>query len=174
MGRIWDAKWTGNLPNLGPFRSPWWETVNEPVGQISHINSTFHHFMQKSGMNSNWKIFHWILRTLWMSHLYVLGDDLSFCSWDVRLCVGSWFEPEGDQPADEDDSSLKEALLGAVQCFATILLPAHHTVVRLRTHRRHICTDRWKYNVVTLKLHWWHDGVWWLQPPVRNQPSIGL
>lgn len=86
--------------------------------------------------------------------LYVLGDVLSFCSWDVRLCVGSRFEPEGDQPADEDDSSLKEALLGAVQCFATILLPAHHTVVRFRTHWRHICADRWnKYNAVTLKLH---------------------
>lgn len=77
-----------------------------------------------------------------VTHLYVLGDVLSLCSWDVCLCVGSWLQPERNQPADEDDSGLKEALFGAVQCFTSILLPAHHTVVWLRTHWRHIYTER--------------------------------
>lgn len=75
-------------------------------------------------------------------YLYVFGDVLPLCSRDVCLCVGSRLEPEGDQPADEDDSGLKEALLGTVQRFAAILLPAHHAVVGLRTHRGHICRDR--------------------------------
>lgn len=73
-----------------------------------------------------------------VTYLYVLGDILSLCSWDVGLCVGSWLEPEGNQPADKDNSSLKETFLSAVQRFATVLLSAHNTVVRLRTHRRHI------------------------------------
>lgn len=76
------------------------------------------------------------------SHLYVLGDILSLCSRDVCLCVGPWLEPEGHQPADEDDSGLEEALLGTVQRFAAVLLPAHHAVVGLRTHRGHIYGDR--------------------------------
>lgn len=79
-----------------------------------------------------------------MFYLYVLGDILSLCSWYVCLCVGSWLKPKRNQPADEDDSGLKEALLGAVQCFTAILLPAHHTVVGLRTHRRHVCRERGK------------------------------
>lgn len=79
-----------------------------------------------------------------MCHLYVLRDILALCSWNVCLCVGSRLEPERDQPADEDDSGLKEALLGAVQCFTAILLPTHHAVVRLRTHRRHVYSDRGK------------------------------
>lgn len=73
-----------------------------------------------------------------VTYLYVLGDVLSLCSWDVCLCVGSWLQPERNQPADEDDSCLKEALLGAIHCFTAILLPADHAVVRLRTHWRHI------------------------------------
>lgn len=60
------------------------------------------------------------------------------------MCVGSWLEPEGNQPADEDDSGLKEALLGAVQCFTAVLLPAHHAVVGLRAHLRHVCRERGK------------------------------
>lgn len=71
-------------------------------------------------------------------HLYVLRNILSLSSWYVCLGVGSWFEPERYEPANKNDSSLKETLLGAVQYFTAILLPAHHTVVRLRTHRRHI------------------------------------
>lgn len=77
-----------------------------------------------------------------MCYLYVLGDVLSLCSWDVCVCVGSWLQPERNQPADEDDSGLKEALLGTVQCFTGVLLPAHHAVVGLRTHRRHVCKER--------------------------------
>ncbi len=73
-----------------------------------------------------------------MCYLYVLGDVLSLCSWNKCLCVGSRLEPEGNQPADEDDSGLKEALLGAVQRFTAILLPSHHTVVGLRTHLRYV------------------------------------
>lgn len=80
----------------------------------------------------------------WVCNLYVLGNVLSLCSWDVCLCVGSRLEPEGNQPANEDDSGLKETLLGAIQCFTTVLLPAHYAVVGLRSHRRHICRDRGK------------------------------
>lgn len=54
------------------------------------------------------------------------------------MCVGSWLEPEGNQPADKDNSSLKETFLSAIQRFAAVLLSAYNTVVRLRTHRRHI------------------------------------
>lgn len=75
------------------------------------------------------------------NHLYVLRDVLSFRPGDVCLGVGPRFEPEGDQPADEDDPSLKEALFGAVQRLTTVLLPAHDAVVRFRTHGWHICTD---------------------------------
>lgn len=75
------------------------------------------------------------------SHLDVLWDVLSFGPRDVCLGVGPRFEPEGDQPADEDDPSLKEALFGAVQRLATILLPAHDAVVRFRAHGGYICAD---------------------------------
>lgn len=91
-----------------------------------------------------------------VGHLYVLRNVFSLCSWDVCLCDGSQLKPEGHQPADEDDSGLKEALLGAVQCFTTILLPTHHTVVGLRTHRRYIYRDKAKsfIHAVTLIEHY--------------------
>lgn len=73
-------------------------------------------------------------------HLYVLWDDLSFCPRDKCLGVGPRFQPERDQPADEDDPSLKEALFGAVHRLTTVLLPAHYAVVGFRTHGGHICT----------------------------------
>lgn len=94
------------------------------------------------GLNQTWRRLS--IAKIWICYLYVLGDILSLCSWDVCLCARSWLEPERNQPADEDDSGLKEALLGAVQRFTAVLLPAHHAVVRLRTHRRHVCRERGK------------------------------
>ena len=82
--------------------------------------------------------------TILVHYLYVLRDAFSLCSWDVCLCVGSWLQPKGNQPAYEDDSGLKETLLGAVKGLTTVLLPAYHTVVRLRTHRRHVYRERGK------------------------------
>ena len=77
-------------------------------------------------------------------YLYVFWDVLSLCSWDECVYVGSWLQPEGNEPAYEDDSGLKEALLSAVQCFTTVLLPANHTVVGLRAHWRHVYGERGK------------------------------
>lgn len=104
-----------------------------------------------------------------VTHLYVLGDVLSFCSWDVCLRVGSWLQPERNQPADEDDSGLKEALFGAVQCFATILLPAHHSVVRLRTHWRNIYTERGHLVVVVT---YGYQTIYHLHMVYLNVPNI--
>lgn len=87
------------------------------------------------------------------------------------LGVGSRLEPEGDQPADEDDPSLKEALLGAVQRFTTVLLPAHYAVVRFGTHGRHICTDgrETQHNLTPETAVFDSAG-----RQNANQPSIGL
>jgi len=60
------------------------------------------------------------------------------------LRVGPWLQPEGNQPADEDDSGLEEALLGAVHGFTAVLLPADHAVVGLGTHRGHVCRGEGK------------------------------
>lgn len=73
-----------------------------------------------------------------MRYLYVPGDDLSLCPRDVCLCVGPRLQPEGNQPTYEDDPGLEETLLGAVQCFTAVLLPANHAVVGLGTHWRHV------------------------------------
>lgn len=61
------------------------------------------------------------------------------------LSVGSRLKPERNQPADEDDPSLKEALLGTEQWFTTILLPSQHAIVRLGAHWRHVCMMKGNY-----------------------------
>ena len=74
-----------------------------------------------------------------MPHLDVLGDDLALGAGDEWLGIGARLQPEGDQPADEDDPCLQEALLGAVE-WLRVGLPAHHAVVGLGPHGRHIYT----------------------------------
>ena len=74
-----------------------------------------------------------------MSDLDVLGDDLALGAGDDGLGVGAGLQPEGYQPADEDDPRLQEALLGTVEWLAAgVRLPAHHAVVGLGPHGGHV------------------------------------
>jgi len=78
-----------------------------------------------------------------MPHLDVLGDHLALGARDERGGIGPRLQPEGHQPADEDDARLQEALLGAVERLAGgVGLPPHHAVVGLGPHGGHVYTGQ--------------------------------
>lgn len=72
-------------------------------------------------------------------YLDVLWHVLSLHPEDVCQRVGFGFEPEGDEPADEDDSCVQEALFSAVQSLVSVRVPFHNHITRLRPHRGNVC-----------------------------------
>lgn len=80
------------------------------------------------------------LGCVYSDYLDVLWNSLplSVHPGDVCSSVGAWLQPEGHQPADEDNAGVEEALLGTVHCVVGLCVSLHHTVVRLWSHRRNL------------------------------------
>lgn len=75
-------------------------------------------------------------------YLDVLGHALALHPGDVCQRVGFGFQPEGDEPADEDDPCVQEALLGAVQSLVSVGVPLNDHVTRLGPHLGNVCRFR--------------------------------